>query len=805
MNIILIRINFKLCLIAFLTVFLCSCIHAKPNKATYNDTELSNSLMSNSSLIKLEKDTKINKSKINEKQTILSKNAIVKKQNKPVKEITILGKKRRLSILNLSKSGLKDFMKEYAANKLIKAKDILDNIILTLKDDKHNQTNVLNELNTIKPEEMAGFNLIDIYKELSNYSNSQKSVTKVEADSNANLINTNSKDNLNTDQKSVPKIKADSVKTDSNTNIINIDTKDNLYIKIKFYEIYKSLELPESTKPAGAFVDKTKYFINDFLSNTKKRAWLIRTLKRMYKYKPIVENVFNNWDFPDIFKYIPIIESSYRPNAVSSTNAVGMWQFMRKTAKYYGLIVTKGYDERKDVKMATRTAAIHLNHLILRFGRGHGFLIAMASYNAGEGKVSRAIYKLKDHTKRTFWNLVEHGYLDSRRVNETNNYVPQIIATYIIATNPKRFGINIEEEFIKNIQTSSMITLEKPIKIKSIAKSCELDESIIREINPDISPNNTTTPGLRVPFYFSLPKSCNKNKLNIFLASKGLTNLNKQKSRKLKKEKFNGMLVKHMVLKGHSLTKIGKWYKVSPALIKRWNPHIKRNKLIRGQLVRLHIPKEDIKKIKHRVKKNENLYSIAGKYNVSIDLLKGANSLVDSTIYENQWLNVYIPRKTSKTKTAVRKTKTKSVAKKTVKPTKKANYSKKTITKKIIDKKLANSENKKAEKKPGIFILNYKVKKGNTLLELADIFNTTVQDIIEDNPFLQYSKLQIGMHIKIKLNKPFNTIKYKVKNGDTLDKIANQFKIESKTIMSFNGMLNKTVKLDQYLYIFKYE
>jgi membrane-bound lytic murein transglycosylase D len=131
------------------------------------------------------------------------------------------------------------------------------------------------------------------------------------------------------------------------------------------------------------------------------------------------------------------VESALSRGESSPAGAAGFWQFTPETAKAYGLKISKGVDERLDIRKATRAACKYIRELILDFGAGSSVMLALAAYNLGPTKVKQAVRKVSDPIKqRNFWYLYRARALPE----ETREYVPKVIAAMIIARHPDRFG-----------------------------------------------------------------------------------------------------------------------------------------------------------------------------------------------------------------------------------------------------------------------------------------------------------------------------------------------------------------------------
>ena len=213
-------------------------------------------------------------------------------------------------------------------------------------------------------------------------------------------------------------------------------------------------------------------------------------LSRLGQYKPIVENIFVEFDLPSDLIYLSLVESGFNPHAYSRARATGPWQFMKGTALNYGLRVDRYVDERRDPIKSTVAAARYLRDLYDLFGT---WPLAMAAYNAGEGKVLRA---LQAAGAGSFWEIARTKYIRQ----ETKDYVPRYMAATIIAKNPDRFGLSTRES-LPHVFDEVVIT--RPIHLKSLATTANLSYADLHQLNPELS-RDMTPPGdslylLKVP------------------------------------------------------------------------------------------------------------------------------------------------------------------------------------------------------------------------------------------------------------------------------------------------------------------
>ncbi len=159
-----------------------------------------------------------------------------------------------------------------------------------------------------------------------------------------------------------------------------------------------------------------KKFIADYLKKNDEDLVLIK--KRSSSPFRIIESVFRKNNLPTELKYLAVIESELKTNAVSRVGATGTWQMMPQTAKYLGLKMTAKYDERKHLTKSTQAAAKYLKILHQQFD---DWLLVIAAYNSGAGPVYKAI---KRSGSRDFWKLQHH------LPAETRNHVKRFIGAH---------------------------------------------------------------------------------------------------------------------------------------------------------------------------------------------------------------------------------------------------------------------------------------------------------------------------------------------------------------------------------------
>ena len=159
------------------------------------------------------------------------------------------------------------------------------------------------------------------------------------------------------------------------------------------------------------------------------------SLDRMGKYDDMILAKLDKRQMPRELIYLAMIESNFNPTAKSRVKAVGMWQFMSATARQFGLSVGRHVDERKDPAKATDAALTYLAQLHDRFG---SWYLAAAAYNSGAGTVSKAMRKVLGRTTGTdedFFRIA--GALPK----ETRDYVPKLIASAKVGSDPAKYGL----------------------------------------------------------------------------------------------------------------------------------------------------------------------------------------------------------------------------------------------------------------------------------------------------------------------------------------------------------------------------
>ena len=206
----------------------------------------------------------------------------------------------------------------------------------------------------------------------------------------------------------------------------------------------------------------------------------------------MIQSVFKAEGLPLDLAYVPLIESAFKPTALSTAKARGMWQFMRGTALEQGLKHDWYIDERADPEKATLAAAKYLKTLHKIFdGDWH---LALASYNGGPGRVQRAV---KRSGIDDFWDLTEGSKFLPR---ETREYVPMILAAIVIAKNPAQYGFDVTSAAPLGYEK---VTLPRAMDLRRVAEWTETPINEIQALNPEL--RRWTTPVRNASYEVKVP------------------------------------------------------------------------------------------------------------------------------------------------------------------------------------------------------------------------------------------------------------------------------------------------------------
>ena len=398
---------------------------------------------------------------------------------------------------------------------------------------------------------------------------------------------------------------------------------------------HRPAELPaEIVYDFPVTINKQVKFYLDLFQNRQKKHFK-RWLERSTRYLPAIRRELKRAGLPQDLAYLAMIESGYNPSAYSHAHAAGLWQFIRGTGRNYGLRIDSWVDERRDPEKATRAAVAYLRALYERFG---DWQLAVAGYNAGEGKIERAIKKYKS---RDFWELARHSYLRL----ETKRYVPKLIAAIIIARNPEQYGFT-DLAYQKPVQYD-LIKVPARTDLKAIAVSGSTTVKELRKLNNELRKNQT-------------PPSAGSYQLKIPAGSHDLVAANLSRLHPVVTTGYKT----HKVRKGDTIARISKRYRISRTTLLKANK-LHSSTLRTGQ--RLRIPYRTTKyvllkkgqtardyyasttangrMILHEMRRGETLSKVGKRYNVPVELIVQWNDISDvRRVRAGQQLALYLDR-----------------------------------------------------------------------------------------------------------------------------------------------------------------
>ncbi|MCH8104134.1 MAG: LysM peptidoglycan-binding domain-containing protein [Proteobacteria bacterium] len=432
------------------------------------------------------------------------------------------------------------------------------------------------------------------------------------------------------------------------------------------------------------------------------RGYLERVMQRARLVLPFILDELEKDNLPTELALLPIVESAYQTFAYSHGRASGMWQIIPSTGRFLGLKQNWWYDGRRDIIESTRAAIRYLKTLAGEFNGDWD--LALASYNAGPGKIRRAVLYNKKRKRQTdFWNLTK-----IRR--ETRNYVPKLYALKELFGHPKRYQLELLP--ISNEPVLEVVELGQQIDLALAADLAGITINELYQYNPAFNRWATSPNG---PHRLLLPR----NKSAQF----------KLALKEIPVEKHINW-VRHKIKPGETLSEISRKYRTTTALIKSVNK-IRGTQIRAGKYLTIATATKSLKsytlsqsarvskiqntrrsgtKQVHVVRRGQSLWSISQRYGVSTNALAKWNGIAPiDTLRVGQKLTVWINRQAVLVQT--------------------------------VATLIATGPNQ------GLQALRYTVRKGDSLYRIANKFNIRVTDIKRWNKIGKY--LQPGQKIKL--------------------------------------------------------
>jgi membrane-bound lytic murein transglycosylase D len=431
-------------------------------------------------------------------------------------------------------------------------------------------------------------------------------------------------------------------------------------------------------------------------------SYLTRVAKRAEPFLYYIVEELEKNNVPVELALLPVVESAFDPFAYSHGRASGMWQFVPGTGTRFNMKQNWWYDGRRDI-VASTSGAIQYMQYLHKFFDGD-WLLALAAYNSGEGRVQRAVRKNKSLGKKTdFWSL--------DLPKETRAYVPKLLALADIIKRPDEFNLKLYE--IANEEVIAQVNIKSQLDLAKAANLAGLSLAELQRLNPGFNRWSTDPDG---PHRLLLPK----HKIAKF--EQGLEKLSKDERLAWQRYKIKN---------GDNLGHIAKKFHTSIELIQQVNG-IKGNQIRAGKHLLIpvaaksldsyilsqdqRIAKKQAKpqsgiKLTHNVVSGDNLWDLGQRYKVS-----GSNIA--------KW-NGFAPRDPLK------------------------------LGQKLVIWQKPNVSGKRSHQSVEQAIMRnitYKVRPGDSLARIADKFNVRISDIERWNSLSRNKYLQPGQRLKLSVD-----------------------------------------------------
>lgn len=411
-----------------------------------------------------------------------------------------------------------------------------------------------------------------------------------------------------------------------------------------YEEVADRLSCIETTIPLHYNL-RVKGFIDYF--TVRDRDYTREILNRKDYYFDIFEPVLSKYNMPDEIKYLAVVESGLRSNAVSHANAVGLWQFIHSTGKIYGLNNNWYIDDRMDPLLATDAACRHLTDLYRMF---NDWELALAAYNCGPGNVRKAIKR--SGYKKDFWEIF--NYLP----RETRSYVPQFVAIIYALNYAEEHNLYPEKPFslpkTDTIQVSQYLHLET---FSALSGICMED---LLALNPAVKRGAIPDGFTNFPLNIPLQKLAQvKENRVVWFDSAGKVGKEQLEylSRNTPGSVFGREKIIYKVRSGDVLGSVAQKHHVTIADIKKWN-NFSSNTIYIGQNLNIWVLPTYSSTTKstytasaqstttsmsitsgiYKVQPGDTLWGISKSSNISVEQIKSMNNLTSNVIQPGQSL-----------------------------------------------------------------------------------------------------------------------------------------------------------------------
>ena len=574
-----------------------------------------------------------------------------------------------------------------------------------------------------------------------------------------------------------------------------------------------------------------------YYMTTTARGFITRSLTRKTAYDSLIYAKLAQKRMPRDLIYLALVESGFNVKAYSRAKAGGMWQFIPETGIRYGLEVDFWVDMRRNPELATDAALNYLSSLYEEFG---DWLLSMAAYNCGEGRIRRL---LKEKQADSTWGNRPVTYWDLQLPQETMHYVPRILAAMVIGHFPEHYDVEVTKQHLPAFDT---VTVFDSFSLDEIAKFLKVPEDTLRTLNMELS--MWCTPPNRDAYLLRLP---------VGTRSAFVENYDR-----MEKNGFSSWK-QHKVRKGESLGNIAQMYGVRTSEILRANEMRRNTKLKAGRTLLIPIKvtprrstgKKPSKVRTYIVQLGDNLGFISRRFGISQESLRVWNNIDPSsnvkygdTIYVSKpdlkpstFVQQNVPLKKGEKYIVQAGDTYAKIAKRYKVPVFLLLQANKGFTKrltvgdslsiptyvrpprkmsgvndevnstdpaKVIEEPEVNSKSAKSSKKSAKnTTIIYTVVSGDNLYSIAKKFSTNISTIREMNNMSANSNLLVGQKLKIpgtassSSSPKMEEITHVVKRGEGLWDISRQYGVSIEDIVKWNGLKDTKIKIGEKLKI----
>ncbi|MDD3876287.1 MAG: LysM peptidoglycan-binding domain-containing protein [Bacteroidales bacterium] len=373
----------------------------------------------------------------------------------------------------------------------------------------------------------------------------------------------------------------------------------------------------------------------------RRRPMTSRLLGLAAYYFPLFEEQLARHNLPLELKYLAVIESALNSKAISRVGAAGLWQFMYRTGKMYGLEVTSFVDDRFDPYKATVAACEHFEDLYRIY---KDWSLVLAAYNAGSGNVNRAIRRANGELD--YWKI--RRFLP----RETQGYVPIFIAaSYVLNYATEHNLYPVYPGYLFN--ETDTVTIEQRLSFEQLSEALSIPVDELVALNPTFKMNVIPSCD-SIKYVINMPL----NKVGEFLANdveiysfKTYEQLVREDLAARNPSSLIEPTKTHTVRSGETLNTIARRYGITVSNIQKWNS-IRGTTIHPGQRLIVSVeaprpvvpePPRNTRIEQYVVKREDNLRTIAQRFECSVDNLRLWNNLRNLSVEQGQILTIHIP------------------------------------------------------------------------------------------------------------------------------------------------------------------